>query len=74
MSPWVTWRRSGYCDEIELSFDGVRARILTLCPAAREFFKIARPVPPVAPKMAIEGFSDEGAVDIVSKNFDMNKE
>lgn len=38
-----------------MSFEGVRARTLTAWPAARQFLRTLRPVPPVAPKMATVG-------------------
>ena len=52
MSPLMMWRL-GYWVEREESLEGVRARTLTVCPAVRQFLRVERPVPPVAPKMAI---------------------
>lgn len=52
MSPWMMLK-FGYFSEREESLEGVRARTLTLKPAARERVSVARPVPPVAPKIAI---------------------
>ena len=51
MSPWMMWR-FGYWDEREASLEAVRASTVTVWPAARQFFRMERPVPPVAPKMA----------------------
>ena len=58
MSPWMTWR-FGYWVERQESFEGVRARTFTVCPEAREFLRIERPVPPVAPNMATVGLDVE---------------
>jgi len=40
------------------SFEGVRASTLTWWPPFRQFFRTAKPVPPVAPKMATVGSFD----------------
>jgi hypothetical protein len=54
--------RFGYWEEREESFEGVRARTFTVCPAERQGLSTERPVPPVAPKMATVAFCKDDMV------------
>jgi hypothetical protein len=52
MSPVVMLSVVGYFSESSESLEAVRARTLTCEPVERANLRAARPVPPVAPKMA----------------------
>ncbi len=52
-SPRIIVKLFGYCAERFESLDGVRAKTRSEWPRAKLRVRIARPVPPVAPKRAI---------------------